>query len=202
MEIKGFFCDEKIRLLCKLEELDTSFCERERPLAQKYLLHPLLLLSSKFTFRIYVLLTSCNPFRFYIFPEGLVRIASKKYSPLDFSDLLVHLDSIDLNQSNVHQFMSRKEEEGEEKLESEGLRCKVSWVLQHLKEREGLNVSRVWQQIETVVCLSLLANEPNFSHFSSSYLPSPSSSFLYLGYDIVCSSFLFSTFLFFSHTPC
>jgi len=43
-----------------------------------YILNPLLLDGFKMTFRLYVLITSFDPLRIYIYPNGLTRISSEK----------------------------------------------------------------------------------------------------------------------------
>ena len=48
---------------------------------QRYIGNPLLLDGAKCDLRLYVVVTSYNPLRVYIHPEGLVRISTKKYKP-------------------------------------------------------------------------------------------------------------------------
>lgn len=46
-----------------------------------YILNPLLLDGYKISFRIYVLVSSLNPLRIYIYPNGLTRICSRRFVP-------------------------------------------------------------------------------------------------------------------------
>ena len=49
-----------------------------KALVQEYVARPLLLQKRKFDVRLYVLLTSVDPLRAYVFDQGLVRFAAKK----------------------------------------------------------------------------------------------------------------------------
>ena len=47
---------------------------------QEYIEKPLLLEGFKFDLRVYTLVTSCDPLRIFLFHDGLVRLATEKYS--------------------------------------------------------------------------------------------------------------------------
>ncbi len=48
-------------------------------IVSQYISNPMLVNGYKFDIRIYVVLTSVNPLRIYIYEEGLVRFATEKY---------------------------------------------------------------------------------------------------------------------------
>ena len=65
-----------IFLLSDLGELPPA---SEQHVVSKYISNPLLLNSYKFDIRLYVLVTSMDPLKVYIYNEGLVRFASEPY---------------------------------------------------------------------------------------------------------------------------
>jgi len=55
----------------------------------------------KFDFRIYVLVTSVvDPMTIFVFKDGLVRLASEKYSHKNMNDVFVHLTNYSVNKKN------------------------------------------------------------------------------------------------------
>lgn len=72
---------------------------KTRPLiVQKYVAKPHLINDTKYDLRIYVLLTSLNPLRIYLYDEGLVRFASNTYrsDSKSLSDVYTHLTNYSL----------------------------------------------------------------------------------------------------------
>jgi tubulin polyglutamylase TTLL7 len=54
---------------------------QEHFIVQEYVEKPLLMDGYKFDLRIYVLVTSCDPLRVFLFNDGLVRLSTEKYLP-------------------------------------------------------------------------------------------------------------------------
>mmetsp|Transcript_70875 Transcript_70875/g.98182 ORF Transcript_70875/g.98182 Transcript_70875/m.98182 type:complete len:82 (-) Transcript_70875:1639-1884(-) len=50
---------------------------------QEYLDDPYLIDNLKFDIRLYVLVTSCDPLKIFLYDEGIVRFATHEYTPLD-----------------------------------------------------------------------------------------------------------------------
>ncbi len=61
-------------------------------IVQEYIPNPLLLDGFKFDLRIYVLVTSCDPLRAFIFNDGLVRLGTEHYQEPSESNI-VRIDS-------------------------------------------------------------------------------------------------------------
>ena len=71
-------------------------------LLSKYISRPHLLYNKKYDLRIYVLVTGIAPLKIYLYQEGLVRLASEKYS-FDLNkinDNYIHLTNVGLNKES------------------------------------------------------------------------------------------------------
>jgi hypothetical protein len=68
-------------------------------LVSDYIQDPLLINGLKFDLRIYVLVTSFNPLRVYIYEEGLVRFATEPFTldPAQMSNRFIHLTNYSIN---------------------------------------------------------------------------------------------------------
>lgn len=92
----------------------------------RYVMDPELVDGYKTSFRVYVLITSYDPLRVYIFPDGLTRICSEKYSAdVDTMDnLYQHLTNVDINHVNEAKFVENISDD----IDNDGLRLYVVGV--------------------------------------------------------------------------
>ena len=68
---------------------------------QRYITNPLLINGHKFDLRTYVLITSYEPLKIYIFQEGLARFASEVYTTrIDKNNKYMHLTNYSINKKN------------------------------------------------------------------------------------------------------
>ena len=68
-----------IMLTRSLDQIDPN----EPNIVQRYMHRPHLLDGYKYDLRLYVLLSSIEPLRIFLFREGLVRVCTEKYAPLE-----------------------------------------------------------------------------------------------------------------------
>ena len=73
---RGIYIIENLKQVPKHESLVIS----------RYIDNPLLLFGHKFDLRIYVVMTSYDPLKIYIYREGLVRFATEKYDVGKFNE--------------------------------------------------------------------------------------------------------------------
>lgn len=73
----------------------------ELSVISRYVTNPLLINGHKFDLRIYILITSYEPLRLYIFQEGLARFASETYtSKINKNNKYMHLTNYSINKKN------------------------------------------------------------------------------------------------------
>ena len=63
----------------------------ENFVVQEYIDKPFLVDGYKTDMRIYVLVTSCDPLKFFLFNDGLLRMSTEKYTAPTDSNLVGHL---------------------------------------------------------------------------------------------------------------
>lgn len=59
-------------------------------IVQEYIEKPFLMEGYKFDLRIYILVTSCDPLKIFLYHDGLVRMGTEKYIPPNESNLVSH----------------------------------------------------------------------------------------------------------------
>ncbi|XP_072348819.1 tubulin polyglutamylase TTLL13-like isoform X3 [Scyliorhinus torazame] len=168
----------------------------DRLICQQYISKPFLIDGFKFDLRIYVLVTSCDPFRIYIYNEGLARFATSKYSDpsnSNLEDICMHLTNYAINKHSKN-FVRDGDGSSKRKLSSFN-----KWLEQH-----GHNTTKVWVDIEDVIIKTLVSAYPILKHnyrtcFSSHLFGS--ACFEILGFDILMDRNLKPWLLEVNHSP-
>jgi tubulin polyglutamylase TTLL4 len=91
-------CGRGIKVICK----KTKVAKRRDYLVCEYVTNPHLINGLKYDLRIYVLVSSYDPLRIYIFNDGLARFATEKYttSIKELSKRYVHLTNWSVNKNS------------------------------------------------------------------------------------------------------
>ena len=74
-------------------------------MVSRYIDNPLLCFGHKFDLRLYVIVTSFEPLRVYLYREGLVRFASESYNNDDIiseQSKFSHLTNYSINKNNIN----------------------------------------------------------------------------------------------------
>jgi hypothetical protein len=112
------------------------------------------LFGHKFDLRIYVVVTSFDPLRIYVYREGLVRFASEKYSNEAFSEekaKFSHLTNYSINKNNENYVQNENAAD-----DDSGFKWSLSALCAHF-EKEGVDVRLMWAKIFDVIVKSVLA---------------------------------------------
>ncbi|XP_069645189.1 tubulin polyglutamylase TTLL7 isoform X3 [Haliaeetus albicilla] len=110
-------------------------------IVQEYLDKPFLMEGYKFDLRVYILVTSCDPLKVFLYHDGLVRMGTEKYHPpsdSNLSQLYMHLTNYSVNKHNEH--FERDE------TEDKGSKRSIKWFTEFL-ETNNLDVSKFWSDI-------------------------------------------------------
>ena len=118
----------------------------------RYIGNPLLVDNLKFDLRIYVLVTSYDPLRVYLYEEGLARFASEEYQMTSSKrNKFVHLTNYSVNKKNekfVQNVDYRKDNVGH--------KWSLSALFQRLRS-QGIDIELIWMKIYDAVIKSVLS---------------------------------------------
>jgi len=121
-------------------------------LIQRYLTDPHLYNGHKYVLRFYVVITSVEPLRFYLYREGFAKLASETYNETDLDNLYRHLTNPDINEENTENdvpvnFFSFEQ------------------YRQWLKE-EGLDDEKLFASFKDLITLTVIAAREKMRHAS------------------------------------
>uniref|UniRef100_A0A8C5HIG4 Tubulin tyrosine ligase-like family, member 7 n=1 Tax=Gouania willdenowi TaxID=441366 RepID=A0A8C5HIG4_GOUWI len=163
-------------------------CEKlpvqEHYIVQEYLDKPFLMEGYKFDLRIYILVTSCDPLRIFLYNDGLVRMGTEKYhapSEANLSQLYMHLTNYSVNKHNEN--FERDE------TTDKGSKRSISWFTEFLRTND-YDVAKFWGDVSELVVKTLIVAEPHVLHAYRMCRPgqppgSDSVCFEVLGFDII-----------------
>lgn len=156
----------------------------EHSIVQEYIDKPLLIDGFKFDLRLYVLITSCDPLRIFVFKEGLVRLSTEQYFPpndQNLNNLFMHLTNYSINKRHEYYEKGMTPDSGNKR--------SIKYLNKYLRSNE-YNVSKLWQQIYDLIIKTMILVEPHLLHAYRNCRPgalpgSPSVCFEILGFDVI-----------------
>ncbi|XP_017151511.1 tubulin polyglutamylase TTLL4 isoform X2 [Drosophila miranda] len=154
---------------------------KDRPLVvQKYIERPLLINDNKFDMRLYVVLTSINPLRIYMYKDGLARFASVKYSSelSNLDERCMHLTNYSINK------FSQNYTKNEDFNACQGHK----WTLQSLwscLENRGVNTKRLWATLRNLVIKGIVSGESGLNRMYRQNVNFRYNCFELFGFDVL-----------------
>jgi len=157
---------------------------KNKPLVvQRYVARPYLINGTKFDLRLYLLVTSVNPLRLYLYDDGLVRFASNKYSNDSkcVDDVYMHLTNYSINKNSA----TYTQNDDSESCQGHKWTLKSLW--RHF-DAEGIDHTVVWDKVKDLMIKTVISAENNMSSLFSQNVRSRYSCFELFGFDILLDS--------------
>ncbi|OWK13955.1 hypothetical protein Celaphus_00001173 [Cervus elaphus hippelaphus] len=157
---------------------------------------PFIIDGFKFDLRIYVLMTSCDPLRIFVYNEGLARFATTSYShPCtdNLDDICMHLTNYSINKHSANFLQDAHS----------GSKRKLSTFNMYM-ESHGYNVEQIWRDVEDVIIKTIISAYPIIKHNYHTCFPHHtlnSACFEILGFDILLDHKLKPWLLEVNHSP-
>ncbi|XP_055858265.1 tubulin monoglutamylase TTLL4 isoform X2 [Episyrphus balteatus] len=154
--------------------------KRKPLIVQRYIERPLLINGSKFDLRLYVLVTSINPLRVYMYHNGLARFASVKYSAKadTLNERCMHLTNYSINK------LSSNYSKNEDVNACHGHKWTIKSLWAYLSNR-GIRTDRLWDALRNLVMRTILAGEHSINTMIKLNVESKYSCFELFGFDVL-----------------
>jgi len=151
----------------------------------QYIANPLLVNNLKFDMRIYVLVTSYDPLRIYVYEEGLARFASEEYTGLGRKDArYMHLTNYSVNKRNDNYVGNQ-----DYRKDNFGHKWSLSALFKHL-ETLGVDVEFLWAKIYDLVIKAVIAVTAVVADTGKELGVSAQSCFDLFGFDVLLDNCL------------
>ena len=156
----------------------------ETSVISRYISNPLLINGHKFDLRLYVVVTSFEPLKIYIFKEGLARFASEPYvgSKINKDNMFVHLTNYSINKKN-DKFVQNENLDADD----HGFKWSLSAFCRHL-ESIGIDMDLFWSRIYDVIIKSIISGEQNILTATKKACIHRTNCFELFGYDVLIDS--------------
>ncbi|CAH8482814.1 unnamed protein product [Dicrocoelium dendriticum] len=184
---RGIYLTKSVK---DMRPMDNMIC-------QVYLSKPFVIDGYKFDLRLYILLTSCDPLRMFMFKDGLVRFTTVQYADpnnRNVNNLYMHLTNYAL-QKHSNEYI-RDDEEG-------GTKRRVTTLNRWFREND-YDLQKIWADIDDVIIKTVLSGYAVLRHNYRTCFPNhvqTSACFEILGFDIMLDHKLKPYILEVNHSP-
>jgi hypothetical protein len=137
----------------------------------------------KFDLRTYVLITSYEPLKIYVFQEGLARFASEVYTTkIDKNNKYMHLTNYAINKNNENFVYNENSEQ-----DDVGFKWSLGAFCAHL-EKAGIDMDLLWSRIYDLIIKTILSGEHHVMNAMKKMNVGRSNCFQLLGFDVLVDS--------------
>ncbi|KAI8828941.1 tubulin-tyrosine ligase family-domain-containing protein [Chytriomyces cf. hyalinus JEL632] len=172
--------------------------QRKDVIASKYIQNPYLIDKKKFDIRLYVVVTSFDPLRIYLFKEGIVRFAAEKYSTTvsknNVRNRFVHLTNYSVSKKQKGKMGSDSSSQqpqtfpfGDERFST----ADSKWSLERLQEYftlQGIAFPKIMESIHHVIISTVISAHASNSSGTRMYAANVSSCYELFGFDVLLDS--------------
>ncbi|KAF8570961.1 hypothetical protein P879_04301 [Paragonimus westermani] len=126
---------------------------------QEYINNPLLIDGFKCDLRVYVLITSCDPLRIFIYNDGLVRLGTEKYifpTEPNGESVHMHLTNYAVNKRHAGYASCPNEMQGSKR--------PFSFLDQYLQNTRQVDPHTVWRSIRDLIVKTMAIAAPHLLH--------------------------------------
>ena len=172
-------CGRGIKLIHKN---NMNAVPKDKPcIMQDYLKDPYLINGKKFDLRIYVLVTSFDPLRSYVFQEGLARFSTHNYSMKKLNSRFAHLTNYSVNKKSKH-FVAPTSETNSD---MEGSKWSLTALWRYLVQAEGRSkVKKCQKEVRRLIAKTLIAAEAEIAPQIHRYVKHPGICYELFGFDV------------------
>lgn len=181
----NWFCGIGIKLITKMSDIPVrggrnSNKKEPTTCIQEYINNPFLINGVKFDLRIYVLLTSIDPIRVYIYEDGLVRFATVPYTndPDQISNNCIHLTNYSVNKTN------KDFEYNENPGEYEGHKWSIKTLWKYFDEVLGIDWRPIWEETKEICAKTILCGHNHIKEQFHKNVQSEYTCYKLFGFDV------------------
>ncbi|GMH51208.1 hypothetical protein TL16_g00962 [Triparma laevis f. inornata] len=150
-------------------------------IVQEYLKDPYLINGKKFDLRIYVLVTSFDPLRCYVFQEGLARFSTKNYSMKNLNSRYAHLTNYSINKKSKN-FVAPTADNNSD---MEGSKWSLTALWRYLSQTVGLQrVKKCQREVRRLITKTLIAAEGEVAPLVHRHVKHSTSCYEVFGFDV------------------
>ncbi|XP_059085357.1 tubulin monoglutamylase TTLL4-like isoform X2 [Tigriopus californicus] len=169
-----------VRLITTFDPLPSG-----KTCVQSYIRDPFLIRGCKFDIRVYVLLTSLDPLLIYLYDDGLVRIATERYTenPRSAKNNWIHVTNAAVNQSNNEKYIFN---DMPDQCFGHKWRLKCLWAYLSEHGLSQVELDLIWNRIEDAVIKTIFTSYHEMqAEYNRVTKESNYNSYKVLGFDLL-----------------